>query len=148
MPHALTSIRLICAAVLFVISAGCSSSGPDLADVTGTITLDSEPLVGCTVTFRPKDESGKLTSAYGGTNSQGVYSLQFTRDKSGVMPGEYFVDIETQKLTKRDLAEMKAQGLPEPPPFVPIPKKYKQPGALSANVNRGKNQLDFALESK
>lgn len=132
--------------VWVMIVSGCGSTGPELADVKGTVTLDGRPLHGATITFRPQGEKG--TASYGGTNKDGVYTLMFTRDKNGAMPGEYFVDVETQKPSKSELADNKAQGLPEPPPFVPIPKKYRGAEQLKATVKSGSNTIDFPLDTK
>ena len=125
--------------------AGCGSSGPELADVSGTITLDGQPLPKVGVVFRPVGE-GK-SPAYGGTNAEGKYTLLFSRDSKGAMPGDYEVDLEVTKYTKADIAEMKAEGN-EPPPPVNIPKKYRQSGALKATVKSGSNTIDFPLDSK
>ncbi|OAI53177.1 hypothetical protein AYO47_05390 [Planctomyces sp. SCGC AG-212-M04] len=109
--------------------------------------MDGQPVWRAAITFRPQGEKG--TSSYGGTNKDGVYTLMFTMDKNGAMPGEYFVDIETTKPDKAALADNKAQGLPEPPPFVRIPKKYSGPEQLKATVKSGKsNVINFELTSK
>lgn len=144
-------VRFLAALPMILLSAllaGCGTSGPELSDVTGTITLDGKPLVGAAVTFRPKGDAASGTASYGSTNHEGLYTLQFTRDKSGAMPGEYMVDVETSKLSKIELEENKAAGRPEPPPFVPIPKKYKKSQPLTATVKAGKNTIDFPLDSK
>jgi hypothetical protein len=125
--------------------AGCGSSGPELADVTGKITLDGEPLPKVGVVFRPVGEG--RSPAYGGTNKEGVYTLLFSRDSRGAMPGDYEVDLEVTRYSKSEIEQMKAEGN-EPPPPVTLPKKYRQPGALKASVKPGPNTIDFALESK
>ena len=144
MLHRIVSGVAILAAINF---NGCSSSGPELGDVTGKVTLDGRPVAGASITFRPQGEKG--STSYGGTNSEGAYTLMFTRDKNGAMPGEYFVDIETTKLKKRDIEDLKSQGQPEPPPFVAIPKKYRGAEQLKATVKAGeKNVINFELDSK
>ena len=65
------------------------------------------------------------------------------------MPGEYFVDIETTKLSKSEIEENKAQGLADTPAFVAIPKKYRGKEQLKATVKGGeKNVINFELDSK
>ena len=143
--RAVVGRKMIMFCAILSLLSGCGDSGPELAAVTGTITLDGNPLHGALVTFRPTGEVA--TTSYGVSNKDGFYSLMFTRDKSGAMPGDYEVDIETTMPSKSELAEMKAEGK-EPPPFVPLPKKYKQPGALTAKVASGKNTIDFPLDTK
>jgi len=132
------------AGVLVFSLGGCGQSGPELADVTGTITLDGRPLPKVGVVFRPAGPGA--SPAYGGTNKDGKYTLLFSQDRKGALPGEYEVDLEVPKYTKADLAEMKAQGNEAPPPTVTLPKKYRQPGALKATVKSGSNVIDFSLE--
>jgi hypothetical protein len=128
--------------LLFVACAavGCGTDGPVLADVTGTVTLDGKPLQGAVVTFAPEKEG---STSYGMTDAEGNYSLMYSRDKSGAMVGKHNVSVETERLTAEDMAE----GVPVPE-FVPVPEKYKQPGALTANVEGGDNDIDFDLTSK
>ena len=141
----MSRIRLFTLAPLFLV-VGCGTSGPELADVSGKITLDGKPIPAAGISFLPND--GKASPAYGGTNAQGQYSLQFTRDKTGAMLGSYDVVLEPPgKVSKAELAELKAQGLPEPPTGVPLPKKYKKLGALKATVKSGANTLNFELTS-
>lgn len=120
---------------------GCGSDGPDLAEVTGTVTIDGKPVHGAMLTFVPEAAGG--SPSYGVTDAEGNYSLMFTQDKNGAMLGKHNVEIETRRLTKDDMAEGVA-----PPEFVPVPKKYKQTGALTAEVKDEDNDIDFALESK
>jgi hypothetical protein len=125
--------------------AGCGQSGPELADVTGTITLDGQPLPKVGVVFRPVGPGA--SPSYGGTNKEGKYTLLYSQDKKGAMPGEYEVDLEVTRYTKSEIEQMKAEGN-EPPPPVTIPKKYRQSGVLKATVKPGPNTIDFALDSK
>jgi len=141
------SMRLVVCLVAATGLVGCGERGPELAQVTGKVTLDGAPVAAAAMTFRPMGNSG--TTSYGGTNQDGDYTMAFTKDKVGVMPGEYFVDIETIKMKKRDIEDLKSQGLPEPPPYVAIPKKYRGADQLKATVKAGeKNVINFELDSK
>lgn len=126
--------------------AGCGRDGPETAAVSGTITLDGQPVPGAVITFFPDDPTG--SPSYGGTDLQGNYKLMFTFDKSGAMIGKQRVEIETTKVSKRDAEEMQAEGLKPPVAYVAIPNKYREPGALTAEVKRGGNRIDFALTSQ
>ncbi len=127
--------------VLLAGVVGCGSDGPDLTNVTGTVTLDGKPVQGATLTFVP--EAPGASPSYGSTDAEGKYSLMYSRDKTGAMVGKHNVEIATQKLTADDMAE----GAPVPE-YVPIPKKYKQPGALTAEVKEGENVIPFDLMTK
>lgn len=133
-----STIGLAMGCLLFAI--GCSSDGPELADVSGTVTVDGKPVPNAVLTFIP---TGGTTS-YGKTNVQGKYKMMFTDTKSGAMVGTHKVEIDVKRFSKEEVAEMKASGMEASADFVPIPKKYdKEP--LTAEVKRGGNTIDFAL---
>ena len=133
------------AAGLTSLLAGCGSSGPELTDVTGKITLDGQPVVACNVTFVP---TGGGSPSYGKTDSKGEYRLMYTRDKYGAMLGQHSVTLETQKLSKSEKEELRSAGEDVPSDSVTIPKKYREDGALTAEVKSGKNKIDFDLKSE
>src|SRR5262245_11610288 len=78
-------------AVLLVAAAGCGNQrGP--VPISGTVTLDGEPVEGATVTFHTvgTDKEGK--PATGETDKSGTFRLRTGTD-DGVRPGEYKVVI-------------------------------------------------------
>jgi hypothetical protein len=121
--------------------AGCSESGPELLQARGTVTLDGKPVPNALVTFAPKDGTGSPSN--GLTDAAGQYTLRFNRDREGVLPGTHRVTIETAKVSPDDVPA--GQAVPE---FVPLPKKYSQPGELTADVSESSEKHDFALTSK
>ncbi|XZE46864.1 hypothetical protein SH467x_002160 [Pirellulaceae bacterium SH467] len=123
---------------------GCGDGGPELASVTGVVTIDGQPIPNAVLTFVPAEGS----PSYGQTSRDGRFSLMFTDTKRGAMVGPHQVSIEVQRISKEELAEMKAQGMEVPDKTVEIPKAYRQPGALTAEVKRGSNAIDFHLEAK
>lgn len=123
---------------------GCSDGGPELARVKGKVTVDGVPIQAATLTFAA--ESG--STAYGITDKNGEYELMYTDTKYGAQLGKHNVTIEATKISKGELAELEAQGITAQVSNVDIPKQYKKPGALTAEVTKGKNVVDFALESK
>ncbi len=133
--------RFLIASFAVCVLVGCGSDGPELAEVTGTVTVDSKPVGNAIITFIP---TGGTTS-YGKTDSQGVYKLMFTDTKSGAMLGTHKVEIEVKRYSKDEITEMKAGGLDVSTEYVQIPKKYKEPGALKAEVKRGRNTIDFTM---
>jgi hypothetical protein len=125
--------------------AGCGGpDGPELATVTGRVTVDTSPVAGAVITFLP-DGSG--SPSYGRTDADGRYELMFTFTKSGAMVGKHSVEIETRKIPPAEADEMRAGGL-EVPVFQEIPKSYRTPGALTAEVRPGHNEIDFNLVSR
>lgn len=128
---------------LILVVAGCGSDGPELADVTGTVTLDGKPVPGAVLTFIPTSGS----TSYGKTDASGKYTLMFTDTKYGAMIGSYKVEIEVKRIPPDEIAEMKAEGQQVATEFVTIPKKYRADGALTAEVKSGENTIDFKLDS-
>ena len=137
-----TKMKLSSLSLLFVVVTltGCGSDGPELADVSGTVTFNGKPLRGAIVTFVP--QAGGSTSS-GVTGADGGYELMYLRDKHGAMLGKHNVTIKMEKLTQDDMAE--GEVVPE---FVRVPEKYQQPGSLTAEVDSGDNDIDFELTEK
>lgn len=123
---------------------GCGDGGPALGLVEGKITLDGKPMFGVVVTFTAEGGS----ASYGVTDKNGDYSLMFTDDKAGAMVGKHKVTLESPRLSRSEIEEMKAEGQELPPEVLPVPKKYQGDGALTAEVERGKNTVNFELTSK
>lgn len=121
---------------------GCGgSTGPELSEVTGKVTLDGQPLAKVSLQFTPESPGG--SPSYGVTDSEGSYELQFSSDRSGAMPGKHRVEILPVEPETDD------SGKPvEGAVVVTIPVKYSQPGSLTADVQAGNNSIDFALDSK
>ncbi len=118
--------------------SGCG--GMECLPVSGTITLDGEPLPDAKVSFMPDDEFGVATM--GVTDTGGVYTLRQTADQDGAPPGSYTVRITTYR-----------EGKPDSDPPIPgvsetVPPQYNLRTTLSAEVGAGENILDFPLKSK
>ena len=122
-------------ALPFAVLAGCgtSSDGPEIAPVSGVVTLDGKPVTNASVVF----ESSNGVVAFGNTNGEGVYELNYLDGQKGAEVGSNTVRIETV--------------LDAPPPANyrdPIPAKYNQRSELKADVQPGQNTHDFALQTK
>ena len=116
---------------------GCGGSdGPELAIVSGTVTLDGTPLKEAMVTFVP--ESGR--PSYGGTDESGYYELVYTEAKKGAVPGSHTVRVSTQRGGDPD-SGIKAQ--PER-----IPRKFNTQSQLKKTVEAGSNTINVELTSK
>lgn len=137
-------------AVLLAGLVGCGDDGPELAEVTGRVTVDDKSVPNATLLFVPEAKDG--SPSYGTTDKDGNYMLGFTRDKTGAMLGKHTVEITVERLTADDLENMRAEGLEdvpdEVPEYVSIPEKYREPGTLTAEVEPGDNEINFDLESE
>ena len=112
---------------------GCGGSF-DVAPVTGTVTLDGQPLASAEVTFQPQD--GRPST--GLTDQQGRYELVYSRDSKGAMIGSHTVRITTPTVDD--------DGNPLPDAS-PLPAKYNIESTLTAQVAAGSNTIDFPLTS-
>ena len=135
-----SSLFLLVASIVTVsFGSGCGGrGGPPLGTVTGKVTLDGEPVPGLSVTFVP-EEGG--SPSYGGTNENGEYRLFFNQKRAGAELGSHKVIIENREPETDDSGK-----LIDDTPIVKIPKKYQQPGQLTADVSSGRNNIDFDLE--
>ena len=121
---------------------GCSGdSGPELAEVTGTVTLDGSPVAGVNLQFTPESEDG--SPSYGVTDADGQYELLYSIDRSGAMPGKHRVEILPAEPNTDDSGKPVASSV-----MTLIPTRYTQPGTLTADIQSGSNTVDFALQSK
>ncbi len=128
------------ACVLALACLGCGESGPEIAPVEGTITLDGKPLANASVVFVP--ENGR--PAGGTTNSAGKYVLTFSEGREGAMPGKNKVRISTA----RDPSET-PEGEPIPAAPETIPMRYNAQTELEFPVEPGKKNIaNFNLTSE
>ena len=119
-----------------LLAAGCGQRGPELAKVTGLVTLDGKPLSGARITFQPADGSPSSAVA----DVAGRYELMYTADKPGAMIGKHTVTITTRGHQIDD------QGN-EVEISERVPARYNLQSELSAVVVAGPNEIDFRLTS-
>ncbi len=80
---------------LCVIAAGCGG-GVAAVSVSGTVTVDGEPIEGATVVFTPLAvaKDGTAIASHGKTDSSGKYTLMTTvTEQSGAVVGKHNVTI-------------------------------------------------------
>lgn len=115
--------------------SGCFGGGeslPELANVTGTVTLDGSPLPGANILFQP--QQGK--TAFAMTDEKGKFELMYNQDVAGTVPGSYSVKVSKEKN-------------PEEPGMDLVPPKYNEKTTLKADVKSGvENDFQFDLTSK
>lgn len=128
--------------LLLVLGAGCSSQTdqtPDLAEVTGTVTLDGKPLSDAVIDFFPQSAADKSQSrtSTAATDAEGKYSLMYDEKNTGAIPGEHVVRIS------------KPDGGAEVAGPETLPARYNESTTLKATVSKtSPNSIDFDLKSK
>jgi hypothetical protein len=127
-------VRQFLGLVLVVLTVGCGTTGPEVASVSGTITLDGKPLENATVTFQPV--SGR--PSFGTTDKDGKYEMGYTLQRSGVMLGKNSVYIRTRMENESGQVVQKEF----------LPAKYHDRSELTAEVEKKANVIDFQLSSK
>lgn len=125
-----TAFVLLAMSLFSIGCGGGAGDQPDLGQVTGTISLDGEPLTGVIVMFSP--EEGRQSVAV--TDAEGKYELQYTGESKGAKIGKHDVGFMTS-----DDGNIKASA--------PIPAKYAggNETGLTADVKAGENTYDFNL---
>ncbi len=118
---------LVC--LLMGLLSGCGTSGPELGTVSGTVTLDGQPLDGATVIFQP--QVGK--ASFGRTDPTGKYAMRYSKSSLGALIGPHRVEIQLAG---------------DSTPVEPLPAKYNRQSDLTADVPHGVKQIDFRLQSK
>jgi hypothetical protein len=117
-------------ALLMMATAGCGSSGPQVAPVHGRVTLDGQPLANADITFQPE---GAQRASIGRTNNEGRYELAYKLGQTGAIVGKHTVNVEVSEELVRN-----------PPP---IPERYASKSELHPEVKPGDNEINFELKS-
>lgn len=120
--------------------AGCGSEGPEIAYVSGRVTMDGKPLAGASVVFIPED--GRPAGAR--TDENGYYVLNFDERRKGAIPGKNLVRITTVREAEQD--ENGKVIVPASPERVPM--RYNTNSELFFEVKpKEKNVANFELKS-
>ncbi|WP_199195067.1 MULTISPECIES: carboxypeptidase regulatory-like domain-containing protein [Pirellulaceae] len=122
-------------------AVGCGGGGdPDVVGVTGTVTMDGEPLPNATVVF----VSGQGRPSGAITDEEGKYELNYTGNQRGARIGPNKVQITTAQGPTETMEGEPVAAVPE---IVPV--KYNDQSELEFEVTAdGENVADFDLESK
>lgn len=144
----------LAACIVGVLFVGCGGNVIKTEAVTGTVTLDGQPLQGALVRFSPKT-SGVGTPGSAITDAQGKYVLQtpLGAANAGTSAGEYVVMLNktitkpTGKKTKDSYGD--EQEVTELENILPATYDAPAKTPFSATVEKGKsNVFDFDLKSK
>lgn len=118
---------------------GCNR-GPELAPVSGRITLDGQPLAVAQLIFQP--DARNSASSYGLTDEGGHYELRYGRERLGALVGSHTVRIRAAT----ELTGPKGGTILRPQI---LPPRYNSQSELHREVKSGvDNQFDFDLSSK
>ncbi len=133
---------------------GCGKRGPKLADVSGIVTLDGQPLGNVIVTFVPIE--GGVSSS-GVTDEAGHFTLSCSLGR-GALVGQHRVYVQSQAAGPGDIIipdEDAPDYRPDPyaslraPPFVEkIPSRYNTNTELVQEVRPGVNNVNLDLTSR
>ena len=141
--------------LLFVVpllaSIGCGDSGPELAQVSGVVTLDGKPLDRAAITFHPEKGRGSFAT----TDDQGRYTMGFAKGKLGATIGKHKVTITSEVFGEEDrnAGSDYEEDMPDDATTGArgeiLAEKYRirEKTVLSASVAAGDNEINFELES-
>ena len=73
---------------------GCSGSNPSTYPLSGSVTLDGEPLEGAAIMLKPVDGG---SNGYGVTDAAGHFEITTYRQGDGALPGDHQVIVSLKK---------------------------------------------------
>lgn len=114
-----------------LVVAGCGKSGPELAPVSGRITLNGQPIENADIVFQP---DGPKSPSYGRTDKDGHYELGYKRGVMGGMIGQNTVRIT-----------ISTEVVPHAPK---IAAKFNTNSDLHREVKPGQNTFDFDVTAE
>jgi hypothetical protein len=123
----------LCSSLLLLglLCVGCGKSGPELAPVSGRITLNGKPLENADIVFQP--DNGK-SPAFGRTDAEGHYELAYKRGVMGGPVGQNTVQIRVSRELVRK------------PPI--IAARFNSKSELHREVKPGQNEFDFDVTTE
>ncbi len=141
------SLCVLLALIAFI--PACGQKHIKTEGVTGTVTLDGQPLAFASIRFVPVDGTG--LDSYGQSDANGVYKIQTQQGKAnaGTTPGKYqvavtcFQEVGTGKFTKDEdgnqIEITKDESI--------VPAKYNDPktSGIEVEVVKGSNKIDIEL---
>ena len=132
----------LAAAVLVIATAGC---GNGLAQVSGAVTLDGQPLRGgngvrATVFFQPASGDGR--AAVGILDENGQFQLS-SGSEEGVAPGEYLVSCTATQI----IPSKNPGGTPSGKRITPQIYASARTSGFQFKVEPGGNEFNLTLSS-
>ncbi len=147
---------LVGAAAFLLTGAGCGG-GPGVGRITGTVTLDGEPLADAIIQFWHRTDR-KLGTLGNHTSTDGSFDV--TPEPSAKVvakPGEYVVTVSKFVDTKSDAVVKLGEGALMPLALIGqegrlkslVPERYqdKTTSPLSVRIQKGNNHFQLELIS-
>lgn len=151
--------RVALVAIMLVGCASCSSARedkwtrarPKTHPVRGRVEMRGRPVEAAKVVFLTRlPETNRDYSAFGYTDSRGMFALQTFRDGDGAVAGKHRVTIEKLTYEPPPVPQNNADVLPPPVEKSHLPGRYRSPdtSGLTAEVTaQGPNDFVFALDA-
>jgi len=126
-------------------AAGCSSGDAlNRQAISGTVTLDGQPLEGGAILLEPMSFDSGTSTAVGATIRRGEFAI--SRDR-GPIPGRYLVRIYASSGIQAPLREGQTDRTRRPM-VERLPDVYNTRSELSAEVSaHGRNRYRFELQT-
>ncbi len=135
------------AILLAVACAGCSPSPFNLVPVSGSVSLDGQPLAGGIVNFQPIVAGPGANAGPGSTariGPDGRYTLATIRGEPGAVVGKHRVKIYSYNA---ETAKQDANGGPQG--REKVPPRYNYESKVTFDVpTAGTDKADFELNTK
>ncbi|MCA9049044.1 MAG: carboxypeptidase regulatory-like domain-containing protein [Planctomycetaceae bacterium] len=136
------SRNLLCSFIGLALLTGCGgapSDMPPLGTVTGTVTVDGQPLANAMVTFTPA-EGGRPST--GMTGPDGAYALKYTADHMGAAIGKHFVTVGKLQAEGSYESGKEAEQKDDAPSGLPAAAGDR---SITKDVAAGDNKVDISL---
>ncbi len=152
------SVSIVCCLVGLFLQSGCNKNPFGVIDITGTVTVDGQPVEGVSVNLSPVDPAAnpEQRAASGVTKADGTVRFVSPGAKqAGVMPGEYVLTFHKEIWLTEDGQDASTlpydPSKPEPKthPEDLIPAKYKdrEKSECKVTVVDKNSTFSFDLES-
>ena len=123
-----------------LVLGGCGSS--DRSSVTGTVTLDGQPLEKGSINLMPMP--GTKSPTAGAQIVDGNFTVAA---KGGTFAGKFRVEITASRPSGKKIPHpMTGEMIEATEQF--LPAKYNKQSELQVEITEGTNQLEFPLTSK
>ena len=129
-------LRLTFALALLVVLSGCGRE--KTVPVSGTVTLDGEPIGPGTIIFTPTTEGAP--SAMGSFGADGRYQLSTFDSNDGAVLGSHRVIIQASSLSESEFGNEEIIDS-----RIPLIYADPQQSGLTAEVNPDSDPIDFDL---
>ncbi len=135
--------RLVVPVALSLVAVGCGYK-PDLpptAEVSGTVTVDGQPLPGAMIQFVPDAQKGtKGAAGVAASDEKGHFEVT-TAGVKGALVGSHKIRVEARAKPKNETETM-------PPSLIPTEYNNPSTSGLRAEVKTDqKNVVDLPLKS-